>query len=98
MLYFLLEPILSPIFEMMSGFLESIEVLIAIYIVLMILSDFTEKKVFQHFFSTARALFFMDYLFFFMGDSLFTASCKSLSLTVNLTWFYTVPQLSVFSF
>jgi uncharacterized ion transporter superfamily protein YfcC len=54
---------------MILGFLESIEVFIAVYIMLMILGDLTEKTIFQHFFSTARALFFMDYSILFMGDS-----------------------------
>jgi hypothetical protein len=64
LLYFLLEPMLSSLFEIMPSFLESIEVFIGVYVVLMKLGDLTEKTVFQHFFSTARALFFMGYLLF----------------------------------
>jgi hypothetical protein len=82
---------LSSLFEMIAGFLESI----SIYRIFHCTDDFrrlTEKTVFQHFFSIARALFFMGYLLFFMGDSAFTASYKSLSLTVNLTLFYKVTK------
>jgi len=90
LLYFLLAPMLAPLFEMVPGFIESIEVFVAVYIVLMILGDLTAKTVFQHFFSTARALFFMGYLLLSMGDGVFSTNYESFSLTVNLTLFYTI--------
>jgi uncharacterized ion transporter superfamily protein YfcC len=93
LLYFLLVPMLAPLFELIPGFMESIEVFVAVYIVLMILSDLTEHTVFQYFFNTARALFFMAYLLLSMGDGVFNASYENFSLTVNLTLFYTVAVL-----
>ena len=90
LLYFLLAPMLAPLFEMVPGFIESIEAFVAVYIVLMILGDLTAKTVFQHFFSTARALFFMGYLLLSMGDGVFSTNYESFSLTVNLTLFYTI--------
>ena len=71
LIYFLLVPMLAPLFELIPGFMESIEVLVIVYIVLMILGDLTAKTVFQYFFSTARALFFMAYLLLSMGDGVF---------------------------
>jgi len=93
LLYFLLVPLLAPLFELIPGFMESIEVFVVVYIVLMILGDLTAKTVFQYFFSTARALFFMAYLLLSMGDGVFNTSYESFSLTVNLTLFYTVAVL-----
>jgi uncharacterized ion transporter superfamily protein YfcC len=93
LLYFLLVPMLAPLFELVPGFMESIEVFVAVYIVLMILSDLTEHTVFQYFFNTARALFFMAYLLLSMGDGVFNANYENFSLTVNLTLFYTVAVL-----
>lgn len=90
LLYFLLAPMLAPLFEMAPGLIESIEAFIAIYIVLLILSDLTAKTVFQHFFSTARALFFMGYLLLSMRDSVYSISYETFGLTVNLTLFYTI--------
>ena len=90
LIYFLLAPMLAPLFGLIPGFMESIEAFIAVYIVLMILSDLTAKTVFQYFFSTARALFFMGYLLLSMGDGVFSTSYESFSLTVNLTLFYTI--------
>jgi hypothetical protein len=93
LIYFLLVPMLAPLFELIPGFMESLEVFVIVYIVLMILGDLTSKTVFQYFFSTARALFFMAYLLLSMGDGVFNTSYENFSLTVNLTLFYTVAVL-----
>ena len=93
LIYFLLVPMLAPLFELIPGFMESLEVFVIVYIVLMILGDLTAKTVFQYFFSTARALFFMAYLLLSMGDGVFNTSYENFSLTVNLTLFYTVAVL-----
>jgi uncharacterized ion transporter superfamily protein YfcC len=93
LLYFFLVPMLSPLVELMPGLMESIEAFVAVYIVLMILSDLTSKTVFQYFFNTARALFFIAYLLLSMGNGVFSTSFENFSLTVNLTLFYTVAVL-----
>jgi hypothetical protein len=93
LLYFLVVWLLAPLFELIPGFVDSIEVFVAVYIVLMILSDLTAHTVFQYFFSSARSLFFMAYLLFSMGDGVFNTSYENFSLTVNLTLFYTVAVL-----
>jgi hypothetical protein len=90
LLYFFLSPMLAPLFEMMPDLLGSIEVFVAIYIVLMILSDITSKTIFQHFFNTARALFFMGYLLLSMGNGVFSTTYENFSLSINLTMFYTI--------
>jgi len=93
LLYFLIAPMLAPLLGLIPGFMESIEVFVAVYIVLMILSDLTANTVFQYFFNTARALFFMAYLLLSMGNGVFSTSYENFSLTVNLTLFYTVAVL-----
>jgi hypothetical protein len=99
LLYFLLAPMLAPLFGLIPGFMESIEVFVAVYIVLMILSDLTEHTVFQYFFSTARVLFFMAYLLLSMGDGVFSTTYENFSLTVNLTLFYAIAvTLSLLGF
>jgi len=70
--------------------MESIEAFVAVYIVLMILGDLAERTIFQYFFSTARALFFMAYLLLSMGNGVISTSYENFSLTVNLTLFYTI--------
>lgn len=99
LVYFLLVPMLAPLFGLIPGFIESIEAFVAVYIVLMILSDLTAKTVFQYFFNTARALFFMGYLILSMGDGVLSASYENFSLTVNLTLFYAIAAtISLFGF
>ena len=99
LLYFLLAPMLAPLLGLIPGIIESIEAFVAVYIVLMILSDLTERTVFQYFFSTARTLFFMAYLLLSMGDGVISTSYENFSLTVNLTLFYTIAlTLSLLGF
>jgi hypothetical protein len=93
LLYFLVAPLVAPLLGFIPGFMESLEVFVAVYIVLMILGDLTSKTVFQYFFGTARALFFMAYLLLSMGDGVFSTSYENFSLTVNLTVFYSIMVL-----
>jgi hypothetical protein len=90
---------LAPLFGLIPSFMESIEVFVAVYIVLMILGDLTAKTVFQYFFGTARVLFFMAYLLLSMGDGVFSTTYENFSLTVNLTLFYAIAvTLSLLGF
>jgi hypothetical protein len=99
LIYFLLAPMLAPFFGLIPGIMESIEAFVAIYIVLMILTDLTERTIFQYFFSTTRALFFVAYLLLSMGDGVISTSYENFSLTVNLTLFYTIAiTLSLLGF
>ncbi len=93
LVYFFVAPMVTPLLELVPGFMGSIEVFVAIFIVLMLLSDLTERTIFQCFFNTARALFFVGYLLLSMGDGVINASYENFSLTVNLTLFYTVAVL-----
>ncbi len=99
LIYFLLAPMLAPLLGLLPDFMESIEAFVAVYIVLMMLSDLTAKTIFEHFFNTARALFFAGYLLLSMGNGVFSASYESFSLTLNLTMFYAIAvTLSVLGF
>ena len=93
LIYFLLAPLLAPLLGLIPGFMESLEVFVAVYIALMILGDLTSKTVFQYFFGTARALFFIAYLLLSMGDGVFSASYENFNLTINLTIFYSIMVL-----
>jgi hypothetical protein len=92
-IYFLLASVLAPLSGFVPGLVESIEVFVAIYIMLMIMSDITTGTVFQHFFSTAKALFFMAYLLLSVGDGIFSGAFGNSTITVNLTLFYSLAVL-----
>lgn len=91
--YFLLTTVLAPFLDFAPGLVESIEIFVAIYIVMMILSDLTAKTVFQHFFNTAKALFLVAYLLFSIGDGILSINYQMVNLSVNLTLFYTLAIL-----
>jgi len=93
LLYFFLAPLLAPLFALVPGFMETIEVFVMVYIVLMILGDLTEHTIFQCFFSTARSLFIIAYLILSLGDGIINVGFENFSLTVNLTMFYTIAAL-----
>jgi hypothetical protein len=93
LIYFLVASILAPLSGFAPGLMESIEVFIAVYIMLMIMSDITANTVFQHFFNTAKVLFFMAYLLLSMGDAIFSAGFENSTITVNLTLFYSLAVL-----
>ena len=93
LLYILIAPLVMPLLGMIPGLAETIELFVAVYIVLMIMGDLTSGTVFQHIFGVARALFTIAYLVFAAGDGVFTMAIENISLTVNVTLFYAVAAL-----
>jgi hypothetical protein len=93
LLFILIAPLFTPLFEFVPGLLETIELFVAVYIVLMILSDLTSGTIFQHIFGMARALFTIAYLIFSLGDGVFNVGYESFSITLDLTLFYGVAAL-----
>jgi uncharacterized ion transporter superfamily protein YfcC len=93
LLYFFIAPLLAPLFGLIPGFMETIEIFVTVYIVLMILSDLTAHTIFQYFFNSARALFVIAYLILQLGSGVISMDVENFSLTVNLTMFYTIAAL-----
>lgn len=89
-LYFVLSPYLLAISALVPGFAETIELFVAITIVLMILSDLTEGTIYQHFLNVGRALFTIAYLVFALGDGVLNVAYENFSLTIDLTAFYAI--------
>jgi hypothetical protein len=89
LLYFFAMPLVMPVFGFVPGFAGMIEVFVTVYIVLMILSDITDRTVFHCFFNAAKALFIVAYMVFAVGDGAITLPAESLTLTVNLSLVYT---------
>jgi uncharacterized ion transporter superfamily protein YfcC len=93
LLYFFVAPLVSPLFGLIPGFMETVEMFVTVYIVLMILSDLTAHTIFQYFFNTARALFVIAYLILQLGSGVISMDVENFSLTLNLTTFYTIAAL-----
>ena len=93
LLYFFSVPLLSPLFGLVPSFMETIEVFVTIYIVLMILGDLTERTIFHCFFNAARALFIIAYMVFSVGDGVISVPADNFTLTVNLSILYTITAV-----
>ena len=93
MLYFVLSPYLMALSAIAPGFTDTIELFVAITIVLMILSDLTANTIFQCFLNGGRAIFMIAYLVFVLGDGVLNIKYESFSLTVDLTAFYAIAAL-----
>lgn len=92
-IYIFVSPLLAPVSELVPDLMISIESFVIVFVVLMVLSDLTQNTIFQHFFNTARQLYVIGYLLLSMGDGLMSLSYESISLTVNLTIFYSIAVL-----
>jgi uncharacterized ion transporter superfamily protein YfcC len=93
LLYFFAVPLLTPLFALVPGFMETIEVFVTIYIILMILGDLTERTIFHCFFNAARGLFIVAYMVFSVGDGVISVPADNFTLTVNLSILYTITAL-----
>ncbi len=93
MLYFVLSPYLTALSAIAPGFTDTIELFVAITIVLMILSDLTANTIFQCFLNAGRAIFMIAYLVFVLGDGVLNIKYESFSLTVDLTAFYAIAAM-----
>ncbi len=93
LLYFFSVPLLTPLFGLIPSFMETIQIFVTIYIVLMILGDLTERTIFHCFFNAARALFIIAYMVFSVGDGVMSVPVENFTLTVNLSILYTIIAL-----
>jgi len=93
LLYFFLAPLLAPIFELVPGFMGTIETFVVVFIVLMVLGDLAAHTIFQYFLGMAMSLFVIAYLILSLGDGIISVSFENFTLTVNLTMFYTITVL-----
>jgi hypothetical protein len=93
LIYFLVSPYLAALSALVPGVAETIELFVAVEIVLMILSDLTANTIFQCFFSAGMSLFTIAYLVFALGDGVLNIKLENFSLTVDLTAFYAIAAL-----
>ncbi len=89
-LYFVLSPYLLVISSLVPGLAETVELFVAITIVLMILSDLTAGTIYQQFLNVGRALFMIAYLVFALGNGILNIAFETFSLTIDLTAFYAI--------
>ena len=92
-LYFFVSPYLSLLAGFVPGLSETIEVFVAVTIVLMVLGDLTANTIYQCFLNAGRAIFTIGFLAFAFGSGVFNVSLQGFSLTLDLTTVYGIVAL-----
>lgn len=91
--YFMLCMFLAPISESVPSFHQTVETFVMIYIVLMILGEFTSGTIFKYLFDAAKALFIVSYLILSLEGGLFGTSFQNVRLVVDLRPFLTIVMV-----
>jgi hypothetical protein len=92
-LYFVLSPYLAPLATLVPGLAESVELFVAVTVVLLILGDLAANTIYQCFLDAGRNLFMIAFLVFALSGGVLSLSLESYSLTVNLTVVYAILAL-----
>jgi len=91
--YFIIWSFLSPITQIVPSVQQTVEIFVMVYIVLMIVGEFTSGTIYQHFFSVAKALFVIGYLILSLRGGVLEASYQNVNLMVDIRLFLTVAIL-----
>jgi hypothetical protein len=78
---------LAPLTFLVPNLQQTLETFLAVYIILMIIGEFTSGTIFQHFFDAAKSLFITGYLLFSLKGGLVSLSYQEISLTIDLSLF-----------
>lgn len=91
--YFVLRMFIAPISEFVPDFNRIVETFVMVYIVLIILGEFTSGTIFKYLFDAAKALFIVSYLVLSLEGGLFRASYQNVRLVVDLRPFLTIVMI-----
>lgn len=91
--YIILTRLLEPISTFIPGLPQMIETFVIVYIALMVIGDLTSGTIFQHVFSTAKALFVMAYLILALNTGILEYSYGNVDLIIDLRLFLVVVML-----
>lgn len=89
-IYLLLSFLMAPVSQLIPGIYETIEAFVVVYIVLMILGEFSVGTLYYHFFGAARQLFAIGYLVLSLNGGLYGLTLKGINLLVDLRLFVVV--------
>ena len=91
--YFVLWIFLDPVSSVFPDLHMIVETFVVVYIVLMIIGDFTSGTIFQHFFNTAKALFVVCYLLISMQGGIMMITFQNVNLMVDLRIFLAIATI-----
>lgn len=85
--YFVFLMIVAPAANMIPGLKEAIETFVAVYIIFMIVGEFTSGTIFQFFFAAAKDLFVIGYLLISLNGGLIGGSFQNINFILDIRVF-----------
>ncbi len=92
-IYFIAWGFIGPVAQMVPGLQESLEAFVAVYIVLMVIGEFTSGTICQHFFGAAKALFVIGYMILSLNGGVITTAFEGVNLLVDLRLFLVIAMI-----
>jgi hypothetical protein len=92
-LYFFLWMFFAEYASFIPGLEQSIQTFVAVYIVLIVIGEFTAGTIFQYFFGAAKSLFVMLYLILSLQGGIMSTTFENISLAVDLRLLLSVVML-----
>jgi len=92
-LYYVCWYFLAPVAGLIPGLQQSVEIFVAVYITLIVISELTAGTIYQHFFGVAKALFLVSYLALSLNTGILSMTYEGVSLMVDLRLFIMVAML-----
>jgi hypothetical protein len=83
-IYFVLWTVIAPISQIVPGLHQMIETFVTVYIVFVIVEEFTSGTMYHYFFNVGRTLFVIGYLLGTLNSGIFSITFKNINLIVDL--------------
>jgi len=92
-IYFILWSFIAPVATIMPGLQAMIETFVAVYIILMIISDLTAGTIYQFFFNAAKTLFMIGWLMLSVGGGILGFTYADINLIIDIRLFVGVAMV-----
>ncbi len=92
-IYFIAWGFIAPVAQMVPGLQASLEAFVAVYVVLMVIGEFTSGTVYQYFFGAAKALFVVAYLIMSLNGGIMSMTFEGINLLVDLRLFLVITMI-----
>jgi hypothetical protein len=89
-LYVVLVLLLAPVFDLVPGFAETVQIFFIVYVVLMVVGEFTAKTIFQPILNGVRAVFVLFYMVLALGDNVIIVTAENTTLALDMSLVFTV--------
>jgi hypothetical protein len=83
-IYFVLCTFIAPISQIIPGLQQMIETFVAVYIIFIIVEEFTSGTVYHCFFNVGKTLFVIGYLISTLNSGIFSITFKNINLILDL--------------